>query len=168
MFGFWGKGSKGAEAASPPKSQRAKRVILLVEDDPSLLESMSRYLTEKERFSVLTADSYQTGLRHLEATIPHIACIDLGLPSESGYELCEYLRSQPLLLYLPVIVTGEQSSPKDMAHAEDAGANAFLPKPFTLERLGVLTNVMLEGAQLSRPGMRLLRPAKERTGGNVL
>ena len=69
------------------------------------------------------------------------------------------MRSQPLLEYVPVIVTGEHSSPEDMAHAEDAGANAFLAKPFTMKRLATLTNELLAGATMSRPGSRLLRLA---------
>ena len=83
MFGFWGTRAK----ATPKSGAQQRKVILVVEDDPALLEAMSRHLTDQERYSVLTADNYQTGVKQLSAGVPHIACIDLGLPSESGYEV---------------------------------------------------------------------------------
>jgi DNA-binding response OmpR family regulator len=155
MFGLWDyKGKR-----SPSSGALQKSVILVVEDDPGLRDAMSRHLSDEERFCVLVADSYQMAVKHLEAGTPHIACVDLGLPNESGYELCEYMRRQPGLEYVPVIVTGEHSSPRDMAQAEDAGANAFLAKPFTMDRLAAVANELLGGAPMSRPGSRLLRIA---------
>jgi DNA-binding response OmpR family regulator len=155
MFGLWGHKGK----RSPSSGALQKSVILVVEDDPELRGAMSRHLANAERFCVLAADNYHTAIKHLEAGTPHIACVDLGLPNESGYELCEYMRRQPALAYVPVIVTGENSSPKDMAQAEDAGANAFLAKPFTMQRLAAVANELLGGAPMSCRGARLLRIA---------
>ena len=59
--------------------------------------------------------------------------------------------------WIPVLVTSAQSFPEDMAHAEEAGANAFLGKPFSMRRLGAYVSLLLEGSKASRPGMRLLR-----------
>jgi DNA-binding response OmpR family regulator len=93
----------------------------------------------------------------LSAQKPDIACIDLSLPSESGYELCEYIRGQAHLIWLPILVTSERGFPEDMAHAEEAGANAFLKKPFTMQRLLKYVSALLDGPQTSRPSVRRLR-----------
>jgi DNA-binding response OmpR family regulator len=138
----------------------ASRTALVVEDDPSLQLAMVKQL-EKAGFQVLTALDFDAAVRHLSARKPDIACIDLGLPSESGYELCEHIRSQPHLIWLPILVTSERSFPEDMAHAEEAGANAFLKKPFTMNHLLDNVNHLLDGPLSSRPGMCRLRLPNE-------
>jgi DNA-binding response OmpR family regulator len=132
------------------------RIVLVVEDDPALQRLMAEHL-ERARFQVLRAPDFSTAVLHLSTVKPDIACIDLGLPSESGYELCEHIRSQPRLLLLPVLVASGRSFPEDMAHAEEAGANAFLKKPFTMQQLLKYVFALLDGPPTSRPSMRRLR-----------
>jgi DNA-binding response OmpR family regulator len=52
---------------------------------------------------------------------------------------------------------GDRSSPEDMAHAEEVGADAFLKKPFTRERLWKYVVTLLDGPHASRPSVRRLR-----------
>jgi DNA-binding response OmpR family regulator len=132
------------------------RIALVVEDDPLLQSAMVKQL-ERAKFQVLAALNFDAAVRHLTGLKPDVACVDLGLPSESGYELCEYIRSQPHLIWLPILVTSERSFPEDMAHAEEAGANAFLKKPFTMQRLLKYVSALLDGPQTSRPSVRRLR-----------
>jgi DNA-binding response OmpR family regulator len=133
-----------------------QRIALVVEDDPSLQAQMAKHL-EKAKFHVLRAFDYDTAVRHLTTHRPHVACVDLGLPSESGYELCEHIRSRPELLNLPILVTSERGFPEDMAHAEEAGANAFLKKPFGMKQLLKYVSALLDGPNQSRPSVRRLR-----------
>jgi DNA-binding response OmpR family regulator len=133
-----------------------KRIALVVEDDPTLQEMMVEHL-EGAKFQVLTARNFEGALLHLSAVTPDIACIDLGLPSESGYELCEHIRSLPHLVSLPIIVASGRSFPEDMAHAEEAGANAFLKKPFTMHQLLKYVSALLDRPHSSPPGVRRLR-----------
>ena len=132
------------------------RVALVVEDDPLLQRTMATQL-ERANFIVKAALTFDAAVGHLSSLKPDIACIDLGLPSRSGYELCEHIRSQANLVWLPILVTSERSFPEDMAHAEEAGANAFLKKPFTMQRLLKYVSALLDGPQTSRPSVRRLR-----------
>jgi DNA-binding response OmpR family regulator len=136
------------------------RVALIVEDDPSLQRAMARQL-ERAEFVVRAALSFDAAVGHLSSIKPDIACIDLGLPTKSGYELCEHIRSQAHLVWLPILVTSERSFPEDMAHAEEAGANAFLKKPFTMNQLLRYITGLLDGPQASRPDMCRLRLVNE-------
>jgi DNA-binding response OmpR family regulator len=138
------------------KSGTSRRTALVVEDDPLLQRAMAKRL-EKAQFQVLTALHFNAAVRHLSAIKLDIACVDLGLPSESGYELCEEIRSQPHLAGLPILVTSERCFPEDMAHAEEAGANAFLKKPFSMDRLFKYVSALLDGPNHSRPSIRRLR-----------
>lgn len=132
------------------------RIALVVEDDPILQRAMADHLKGAD-FQVLTARDFDAAVMHLSTVKPDIACIDLGLPSASGYELCEHIRSQPQLASLPILVASGRSFPEDMAHAEEAGANAFLKKPFTMNQLLTYVSALLDGPHSSRPGVRRLR-----------
>jgi len=112
-----------------------KRTILLVEDHPPEREAIRRILIGQD-FRVETTSDYHGAVSMLSTSIPSLVCLDLTLPRESGFELCEYIRSDARLRFVPVLVMSERSSPEDMAHAEYVGANAFLKKPFSRENLG--------------------------------
>jgi response regulator RpfG family c-di-GMP phosphodiesterase len=69
----------------------AERTALIVEDDPRLQRAMSAQLARMD-FCVLIASHYEGAIRHLAEREPHVVCIDVGLPTKSGYDLCEYIR----------------------------------------------------------------------------
>jgi two-component system, sensor histidine kinase ChiS len=133
-------------------------IALVVEDDPSLQVAMVKHLARAD-IAVLPALDFSSAVRHLTRERLSVACIDLGLPSESGYELCEHIRSRPELSGLPILVTSERSTPEIMAHAEEAGANAFLRKPFSMKELLVYVSALLDGPPVSWPSVRTLRLA---------
>jgi len=133
-----------------------ERVILVVEDDPILQRSMAKAL-EEANFKVVQALDYESAVRCLRELRPSLACVDLSLPRESGYEVCEYIRKQPELIYIPILVTSDRAFPEDMAHAEEAGANAFLKKPFPMKKLLKYIVALLDGPNSSRPSVRRLR-----------
>lgn len=132
------------------------RVALLVEDDPSLQKAVAAEL-KGEGFEVLLASDHESAVVHLAEHVPDIVCLDLGLPRESGYELCEHIRKHPGLSGVPVLVMSERGFPEDMAHAEEAGANAFLKKPFKMSALTKYVSALLDGDKASRPSIRRLR-----------
>ncbi len=133
-----------------------ERVILVVEDDPILQRSMAKAL-EEAKFRVMSALDYESAVRCLRELRPSMVCVDLALPRESGYEVCEYIRKQPELIYIPILVTSDRAFPEDMAHAEEAGANAFLKKPFPMKKLLKYVVALLDGPNSSRPSVRRLR-----------
>jgi CheY-like chemotaxis protein len=67
--------------------------------------------------------------------IPGLVLLDLNLPYWSGFEVLEWIRQQPQLRRLPVVVFTSSNRPDDIARAYDAGANGFLVKPNSLADL---------------------------------
>jgi len=134
----------------------SKRVVLLVEDHPTQREAIRRCLVEKN-FHVEIASDYHGAIKVLAGCVPDLLCIDTTLPRESGLELCEYVRNDEKQRLVPILVISDRSSPEDMANAEDAGANAFLKKPFTRDKLLKYVGVLLDGPHASRPSVRRLR-----------
>jgi DNA-binding response OmpR family regulator len=123
-----------------------RRTALIVEDDPHLQKAMSREL-ERMSFHVLSANHYDAAVRHLQRCELHVVCVDVGLPNKSGYELCEHIRGSLGLLGLPILMTSEYGSPGEMAYAEDAGGNAFLRKPFSMQELTDCVESLLNPAR---------------------
>jgi DNA-binding response OmpR family regulator len=133
-----------------------KRTILLVEDHPPEREAIRRVLIGQD-FRVEATTDYHGAVTLLSGSVPNLVCLDLTLPRESGFELCEHIRSDTRLRFVPILVMSERSSPEDMAHAEYVGANAFLKKPFTREKLLKYVITLLDGPHASRPSVRRLR-----------
>jgi DNA-binding response OmpR family regulator len=131
--------------------------MLIVEDDPVLLEEMIRFVRKELRMNTMGAEDYYRALLRLEEGRIDLASIDLRLPRESGYDLCVYLRARPAWSELPILVTGEGAVPADLAHAEEAGANLFLEKPFSMRKLATNIAALIERPKLSRPGLHFLR-----------
>ena len=67
--------------------------------------------------------------------LPGLVLLDLNLPYWSGLEVLEWLRQQPQLLRLPVVVFTSSNRPDDIARAYGAGANAYVVKPNALADL---------------------------------
>ncbi|HOX58857.1 MAG TPA: response regulator [Candidatus Paceibacterota bacterium] len=66
---------------------------------------------------------------------PGLVLLDLNLPYWSGFEVLDWIRQQPLLRSLPVVVFTSSSRPDDVTRAYDVGANAYMVKPSSLEEL---------------------------------
>jgi DNA-binding response OmpR family regulator len=67
--------------------------------------------------------------------LPWIELLDLKLPRRSGLEVLEWLRSQPLLRRLAVIIFTSSRESSDIAKAYELGANSYLVKPVSFDQL---------------------------------
>jgi two-component system chemotaxis response regulator CheY len=85
--------------------------------------------------SVVEAESGRGALSILAIIAPALVVLDLILPELSGYELCERLRASATLQHVPILAISARAMPEDRAAAEEAGASAFLVKPFTPRQL---------------------------------
>jgi two-component system KDP operon response regulator KdpE len=134
----------------------ARRVVLVVEDEPLLRERVKVWL-ESEKFDVQCASEYSSAIKSMGHAAPAIACVDLTLPRESGLDLVEAIRKSTTFNHVPIIVMSDRHSPEDMAEAERVGANAFLKKPFAKPLLLKYVRWILDGPHASSPSIRGLR-----------
>ena len=123
----------------------AKR-ILLVDDDPDLLQSMHVRLRAHhyETYSAEDAISCMAEARRVE---PDLIVLDLGLPAGDGFLLMERFKNVPALAAVPVIVVSARNFRESEKRAVAAGAKAFLQKPVnTTEFLLVIRQALGEGS----------------------
>jgi DNA-binding response OmpR family regulator len=133
-----------------------KRMALVVEDNPPERDAIAGWL-RLAGFQVETAVDYRAAVAALASIRPDIICCDISLPRESGFDLVEHVRSNPVTEWIPILVMSERHSPEDMAQAEHVGANAYLKKPFSRDRLEKYVTALLDGPHSSRPSVRRLR-----------
>jgi DNA-binding response OmpR family regulator len=133
-----------------------KRLALVVEDNPPERDMVAGWL-RLEGFEVETAVDYRAAVAALASIRPDIICCDISLPRESGFDLVEHVRANQATAWIPILVMSERHSPEDMAQAEHVGANAYLKKPFSRERLEKYVTALLDGPHSSRPSVRRLR-----------
>jgi DNA-binding response OmpR family regulator len=124
------------------KAVSGKKRVLVVEDDPTLLQTVSKHLTKRGLEVQATKDS-ETALRAIGDRVPDLVCVDLHLPRESGYEVCETIRNVLKLKDLPILLMGDSNSPEARAFAEEAGADRYLTKPFSLSQLDAMIDPLL-------------------------
>jgi CheY-like chemotaxis protein len=67
--------------------------------------------------------------------LPGLVLLDLNLPYWTGFEVLEWIRQQPMLRRVPVVVFSSSNRPDDIARAYDVGANGYVVKPNALAEL---------------------------------
>jgi signal transduction histidine kinase/ActR/RegA family two-component response regulator len=122
-----------SDPAMPGSGGRAARV-LLVDDNVDAVEALAELL-RMEGYEVVSADSAESALEHVDAFRPHAALLDIGLPKMNGYDLARALRARPSLRSLRLIaLTGYGRAP-DRQRAFDAGFDEHFVKPAPLDEL---------------------------------
>lgn len=116
------------------------RFVLLVEDDPNdvlLVKRAFRIAGANAPIKVVNdgqaAVDYLAGhgiyVDRTTHPLPSLLLLDLKLPRKSGHEVLEWLRNQPALNRMPVVVLTSSKESKDVHRAYDLGANSYLVKP---------------------------------------
>lgn len=109
--------------------------ILIVDDDPDVIDIISISLREKG-FSLVSAANGVEALEKLEIFIPNLIILDIHMPKMDGYELIKKLKKEPKFDSIPIIVlTGTYISERDIKHGLTLGATKYLTKPFTIDAL---------------------------------
>lgn len=108
-------------------------VILIVEDDPSVIE-LERVLLEDEGYEVVTAKDGLEGLLKTEFRHPSLILLDLMMPVVDGARMFEELRADERLASTPVVIVTGMSDAHDVFD-ELVGRENVIIKPFGLDEL---------------------------------
>ena len=144
--------------------------ILCIDDDPALLETLASLIElHLPNLEVLLAEDGESGVRRALQTQPDVILLDLMLPDISGYEVCRRLKNDPGTKSISIIViTGLDSDEGVKTRSLDAGADAFLKKPFESSELVAQINAMMRLTQaqnlLSRERDRLAEDLRAKSG----
>jgi DNA-binding response OmpR family regulator len=104
--------------------------VLLIEDDPAVLEMYRMKLT-LDGYRVSTAEDGDEGLKKAAELIPDIIFLDIRLPKKDGFEVLQALRLSPSTATIPVIILSNYGEKELVDRGLTLGAHEFLIKAHT-------------------------------------
>lgn len=115
--------------------------VLLIEDDPNIIETISLALQIRwPEAKLVSTHLGEQGIQLLESGAPDILILDLGLPDISGFEVLKRIR---LLSSIPILILTVKAEEADIIKGLEWGADDYMVKPFRqlelLARLKTLT-----------------------------
>jgi DNA-binding response OmpR family regulator len=107
----------------------SRSIILIVEDEPTLRRFMVRLL-QREGYDVLQAEDGLEALARADERTPDLIVLDLMLPGIDGFEVCRRIRERPDTSRTPVLIVSARASQDSRRKSLEAGADAFILKPY--------------------------------------
>ena len=109
--------------------------VLVVDDDPEIIELFVDVLNADGRFEVATARSgYDAGVLTQQFD-PDIVVLDYMLPDINGNDVCRTIRGNPELSSIRILVISGMVNPAEVEELMKAGADEFIKKPFNIENV---------------------------------
>ena len=124
--------------------------ILVVEDDPDIVELIARYL-DKAGFAVDRAADGREALQMIAAKTPALIVLDLMLPQVDGLEVCRRLRADEKTAAVPVIMLTARAEESERIVGLELGADDYLSKPFSPNELVARVRALLRRVNRSGP-----------------
>ncbi|GAB4164273.1 MAG: response regulator [Geothermobacteraceae bacterium] len=108
---------------------------LLLADDSITIQKVIGITFANEDFDLDIVDNGDAALERARADRPDIILADVYMPGKNGYELCQAIKNDPALCRVPVLLLAGTFEPFDEDKARQAGADAWIAKPFESQAL---------------------------------
>jgi CheY-like chemotaxis protein len=112
----------------------AEPLILLVDDEPSIRETVS-FILEMEGYRVVTAENGEEALEQIRRLQPPVVLLDAMMPRRDGFDVCRTVKSDPKLAQTKIVMLTALGQKADQERAMAAGADFYVTKPFDEEDL---------------------------------
>jgi DNA-binding response OmpR family regulator len=121
------------ETAAATPASKAKKRVLLVDDDYEIVEAM-RISLEARGYEIVVARDGNQGLAMAERADPDLVILDMMMPKRSGFLVLEKLRRTHAVPMRVIMITANEGS-RHKAYAEMLGVDDYIRKPFAMDRL---------------------------------
>jgi DNA-binding response OmpR family regulator len=123
--------------------------ILIVEDEPALLETLV-YNLSRQGYTVETASDGKTAISTARSFIPDLIVLDIMLPVLDGFEVCRILRQETSV---PILMLTARDDEIDRVIGLEMGADDYIPKPFSMREFLARVKAHLRRMRLIREEM---------------
>lgn len=106
--------------------------ILLLEDDPGLIDGLS-YALNRNGFQIDVASSVSEAFQRLNNSVYNLLILDITLPDGTGYEVCEKVRKSGSRV--PILFLTALDEEVNIIRGLDGGGDDYMVKPFRLGEL---------------------------------
>jgi len=103
-------------------------LILIVDDNLTNLDILQARL-EAHNYKILTATDGKAGLAMAKEKQPDLILLDIMMPKMDGIEVCQHIRADSSLPFMPIIMVTAKADPKDVVAGLEAGGDEYLTKP---------------------------------------
>ena len=124
--------AENAELSNGNPVERLPRV-LIVDDDPDIIEAV-RFALKSKDVEVLLARDGNQGLAMAEKEEPDLVILDMMMPKRSGFLVLEQLRQTSLRPMRFIMITANEGN-RHKQYAETLGVDDYIQKPFPMDRL---------------------------------
>lgn len=127
-----------------------KPLVLIADDDPDILLLISLTL-ERDGYDVMVARDGLTAYEGAVERLPHLVVLDMMMPGIDGCEVARRLRANDSTKDVPIVIVTAFAEESQAAMALEAGADAYVKKPFSpRELLSKTAALLLERRPRSR------------------
>src|SRR5947209_721324 len=105
--------------------------ILIIEDEPDVIDMLSINLRKADGFTIATAADGATGLRAAREDPPALIILDLMLPKMPGLEVCKILKTDHATKHIPILMLTARAEEIDRIVGLEFGADDYVTKPFS-------------------------------------
>ncbi|MDH3901954.1 MAG: response regulator, partial [Xanthomonadales bacterium] len=122
----------GARPAPPIENIdiRPKRTLALVADDSITMRKVTTRVLEAYDIEVITARDGVEATEKMQDCVPDLLLLDIEMPRMDGYQVAEHVRADARLRKVPIIMITSRAGKKHRDRGKQAGANAYLSKPY--------------------------------------
>lgn len=131
---------------NPERNKPAGPLVLIVDADAALCRDVKDHLAACG-YEVTVLHSAGEARAALSAFTPALVITDLEGEERPGYELCARMKATPRLQHVPVMLLTYSAHPRDYARARSLGAVVCMAKPFDVERLGHVVQLLVPVAR---------------------
>ena len=108
----------------------AQRTVVIVEDEPAAAEMFAEMM-RVSGFEVFHTSSSTQAVSLIAREKPDLILLDVMMPGVSGLEVVRFVRREPHLAHIPVIIISARTTEEDIREGLEAGANLYLTKPIS-------------------------------------
>jgi len=137
----------GVVALAAPAPEARRQPLIMVVDDSITMRKVTSRVLERQDMEVVTAKDGLDAVEKLQDRIPDLVLLDIEMPRMDGYELATYMRNDPRLRTVPIIMITSRTGEKHRQRAFEIGVDRYLGKPY--QEADLLRNVE-ETLRLSR------------------
>jgi two-component system, OmpR family, response regulator len=119
--------------------------VLIVEDDPNLLETL-KYNLQRESYDVVTATDGEQAVAITRLESPDLIILDIMLPKMNGFEVCRILRKE---MTVPILMLTAKADETDKIVGLEIGADDYMTKPFSMRELMARVRAMLRRTKMA-------------------
>lgn len=112
----------------------ARKKILIIEDEQDIITAL-RLRLESNSYQVISASDGADGLNKARSENPALIILDIMLPKLDGYKIARMLKFDEKFSKIPIIMLTAKVQQSDIQRGKEAGADAYVTKPFKAEEL---------------------------------